>query len=140
MDVKIVVSEDELIKIAPVLLQLRPEYDAESLIVQIKKQFRNGFQIAYVENEGRVVCVAGYVFCEKRAWGKSIYIDDLVTDENFRSNGAGKTMIDWFKQYAKAHGHSQIHLDSRNIRVDAHRFYVREGFSKESFHFALVDF
>lgn len=139
MEVKIANSDAELHRIAPVLLQLRPDFTVESLIAQIKRQARGGFQIAYLEAEGRPVCVAGFIPCEKLAWGKSLYIDDLVTDEACRSRGTGKFMLDWFKDFAKKNGYGQIHLDSRNIRLDAHRFYVREGFSKDGLHFTFKD-
>ncbi len=140
MAVKIADTDEALRSIAPVLLQLRPDFTEESLIAQIKRQALSGFQIAYLEAEGRPVCVAGFIPCEKLAWGKSLYIDDLVTDETYRSHGAGKRMLDWFKTFARENGYGQIHLDSRNIRLDAHRFYVREGFSKDGFHFTFKDF
>lgn len=139
MEIKIAESDSDLSRISPVLLQLRPEYTPESLIAQIRRQQESGFKIAFIEVGARVVCVAGFIICEKLAWGKSIYIDDFVTDESFRSKGAGRAMIDWFKSYAREHGCSQIHLDSRMIREDAHRFYLREGFSKSSYHFSISD-
>ena len=90
MEVKIASSDEELKKICPVLLQLRPQYDEESLIDQIKLQIENGYKIAYVEDNGKVLCVAGFVMGAKLAWEKHIYIDDLVTSETHRSTGAGK--------------------------------------------------
>lgn len=140
MEIKLASTEEELHKIAPVMRQLRPEFKEAELIAQIKLQKEKGFQIAYIESDARVLCVAGFVFGEKLAWGKCIYIDDLVTAEDHRSQGAGAAMIDWFKHYAREQGCSQIHLDSGIHRVDAHRFYLREGFKQGSLHFALSDF
>ncbi len=120
--------------------QLRPEFEIDELIKQIKRQSEIGYRIAYIESDARVLCVAGFVFGVKLAWGKCIYIDDLVTAEDHRSQGAGSAMINLFKHFARAQGCSQIHLDSGNHRVDAHRFYLREGFSQSGLHFALDDF
>ena len=139
MEVKIARSESELENICDVLLQLRPMYSRKSLIAQIVKQQQNGYQIAYVESDGQVLCVAGFVLGEKLAWGKYIYIDDLVTDEHHRSKGAGKALIDWIKFFAIENGCAQIHLDSYKKRLDTHRFYLREGFDHASHHFSITE-
>ena len=44
-----------------------------------------------------VLAVAGFTVGEKLAWGKHIYIDDLVTNESHRSIGVGSFLISWFK-------------------------------------------
>ncbi|PCJ28011.1 MAG: GNAT family N-acetyltransferase [SAR86 cluster bacterium] len=137
MKVKIANSLDELKKISPVLLQLRPQYSEETLIAQIQKQQANGYQIAYVEKNDHILCVAGFVMSMKLAWEKHIYIDDLVTAEAHRSTGAGKFIIDWFKTYAKKNDCKQLHLDSGVQRFAAHKFYLREGFSIKSHHFGM---
>ena len=137
MQVKIANSDDELSRICPVMLQLRPQYQETSLIAQFKQQQAEGYQLAYVEQDGNILCVAGFVMGSKLAWSKHIYVDDLVTSEQHRSTGAGKCMIDWLKQHAKKNGCQQLHLDSGVQRFAAHKFYLREGFVINSHHFAI---
>jgi GNAT superfamily N-acetyltransferase len=131
-------SEAELRAISPVLLQLRPAFTEATLIAKIKEQQRDGFRIAYLEIDGSVACVAGFRIGTKLAWGKHLYIDDLVTAEVFRSRGAGARMIAWLKAHAQEHGCSQLHLDSGVQRFQAHRFYFREGFNIASHHFSIT--
>ena len=139
MEVKIASSEAELRKISPVLLQLRSQYDEDSLLAQIRIQQAEGYQIAYVEKDGEVLCVAGFVMCNKLAWQKHIYVDDLVTDAAVRSTGAGKFIMDWLKNHAREHGCKQLHLDSGVQRFAAHKFYLRAGFALNSHHFCTPD-
>jgi GNAT superfamily N-acetyltransferase len=139
MQVHLADSDIELEKISDVLLELRTEFDKPSLIAQIKAQQQAGYTIAYVESDGEVLCVAGFVVGTKLAWGKHIYVDDLVTAERHRSKGAGALMIDWFKTYARQLGCTQLHLDSGVQRFGAHRFYLREGFNIASHHFSIAD-
>ncbi|MCW8328992.1 GNAT family N-acetyltransferase [Photobacterium sp. SDRW27] len=136
MDVQLLSSDRELEVVAPVLLQLRPQFQFDSLITQVKKQQKNGYQIVYVTDDDAVVCVVGFVTGHKLAWGKYIYIDDLVTDENHRSTGAGKLLIDWFKDYALYNNFDQLHLDSGVQRFGAHKFYLKEDFIIASHHFS----
>lgn len=139
MNVKIAESDAELQKISGVLLELRTGFDESTLVAQIKQQMGAGYQIAYIEAGGAVLCVAGFVVGSKLAWGKHIYVDDLVTAERHRSIGAGAKMISWLKSYARQLGCNQLHLDSGVQRFAAHRFYLREGFDIGSHHFSITD-
>ena len=139
MTVKLAESDADLERVSGVLLELRPAFNRETLIAQIKRQREAGYQVAYVESEGEVLCVAGFVIGTKLAWGKHLYVDDLVTAERHRSNGAGARMISWLKAYARRLGCNQLHLDSGVQRFAAHRFYLRERFNIGSHHFSITD-
>jgi len=139
IEVRLLESEDELKAVAFVILQLRPQFDLNGLVTRIKMQQKKGYKLAYVVSDGKVVCVAGFVTGYKLAWGKHIYIDDLVTHEKHRSTGAGKFLMEWFKSYAKENGYDQIHLDSSVQRFLAHKFYHRSGFNINSHHFSITE-
>ncbi|MGF1680271.1 GNAT family N-acetyltransferase [Photobacterium minamisatsumaniensis] len=138
MEVQLLSSNEELGAIALVLQQLRPQYDLDSLISQIKSQQKAGYQIVYVVEDAKVLCVAGFVTGQKLSWGKYMYIDDLVAAEEHRSKGAGQLLIDWFKDYAHLNQLDQIHLDSGVHRFGAHKFYLKEDFVIASHHFTYA--
>ena len=138
MKVMLATADTDLHRIAPVMLQLRPQYETlEKLVQQIKLQQQQGYQLAYVEDNDEVLCVAGFVIGSKLAWQKHLYVDDLVTSETHRSTGAGKCIIEWLREYAKQHACQQLHLDSSVQRFGAHKFYLREGFTIKSHHFVI---
>ena len=139
MSVSIAKSDTELRKISELLRHLRPAFDTEGLISQVREQMQSGYQVAYVESGGEVLCAAGFVVGQKLAWGKHIYVDDLVTSEHHRSRGAGAKMIAWLKAHARQLGCTQLHLDSGVQRFAAHKFYLREGFHISSHHFSITD-
>ncbi|MFD2179631.1 GNAT family N-acetyltransferase [Veronia pacifica] len=139
MDVKLLTKDADYEAVLNVMLQLRTSYDYFSLAQQIEKQQENGYQIVYVKSGEDILGVAGFVIGEKLAWGKHIYIDDLVTNTSSRSHGVGACLMKWFKEYATATGCQQIHLDSGVQRFSAHKFYLREGFKIASHHFSLTD-
>lgn len=139
MEVRLLQSEDELKAVAVVLLQLRPQFDLNGLVTRIKMQQKNGYKLAYVVSDGKVVCAAGFVAGYKLAWGKHIYMDDLVTHKKYRSSGAGKCLMEWFKSYAKENGYDQIHLDSSVKRFRSHKFYHKNDFNIASHHFSITE-
>jgi GNAT superfamily N-acetyltransferase len=137
MRVKLVESDAELEKVCGVLLQLRNAFDREGLIRQVAEQRRGGYQLAYVESGGVVLCVAGFAIATKLAWGTHLYVDDFVTDDRHRRSGAGARLMDWLKAHARERGCREIHLDSGVSNFAAHGFYLRQGFHIASHHFAI---
>ncbi len=135
MDIELVSGGNDLAEAAAVMAQLRPQYSASGLRSQIEKQLKAGYQLACARSAGRVIGVAGFVVAEKLAWGKHVYVDDLVVDEGHRSSGAGSALIDWLKAYGREQGCGELHLDSGVQRFGAHRFYLRHGFDITSHHF-----
>ena len=69
------------------------------------------------------------------SWGRHLFVDDLVTDAACRSQGIGRSFINWLEGEARARSCAMLSLTSNVARNGAHRFYFREGFSIASYHF-----
>ncbi len=119
----------------PVMEQLRPDIDEEHFPQRIDELMEDGYQLAMLFQELKVVACAGYSYGDSLAWGKYLYVHDLVTDEESRGQGFGSALLSWLKEQARQHGCDQLHLDSGVRREGAHRFYVREGMEDASKHF-----
>jgi len=96
-----------------------------------------GYCLTFVEAEGEVTAVAGYRLLENLAWGKFLYVDDLVTREADRSKGYGAALFDWLVALAAKEGCAQFHLDSGVQRFGAHRFYLANRMDITAHHFAM---
>jgi GNAT superfamily N-acetyltransferase len=70
------------------------------------------------------------------AWGRVLYVDDLVTRESARGRGYGTVLMDWLAARARELGCAQLHLDSGTQRLAAHKLYHRVGMSISAFHFS----
>ncbi|GAA5217444.1 GNAT family N-acetyltransferase [Corallincola platygyrae] len=134
MEVRLVTGGEALEEAAAILSHLRTQFTFGALLHQVKKQIEQGYQLACVYDGNKMVAVGGFIMGLKLAWGKHIYVDDVIVLPEERSKGAGKVLIDWLKQHARAEGCDQLHLDSGVQRFDAHRFYLREGLNIASHH------
>ena len=114
--------------------QLRPQLPPD-YVGRMGEVLAKGAQLALVVDDDAVLCVALWRVIENTADGRRLYVDDLVSDENRRSQGAGKMMLDWLETQAKAQGCSALTLDSGVQRQRAHHFYFREGMYIASFSF-----
>lgn len=122
----------------PVLLQLRPHLLEADFVSRVRHMHTEGFCLAaHTDDTGTVRCVAGFRLMDLLFSGRTLYVDDLVTDSTCRSRGYGDRMIDWLTAHARTQGCMELTLDSGTQRVDAHRFYLRKRMKIAAFHFAL---
>lgn len=119
-----------------VMHQLRPHLVASDYVAQVRALMESdGLRVLALSDEGVVRAVASYRVMNMLYCGRLMYVDDLVTDERVRSRGYGSQLVARMREEARALGCSEIQLISRVTREQAHRFYFREGFGIECFHF-----
>ena len=139
---KLVVSEvtarEEIEACYPVMTQLRPHLtDCAVFVERVERQVAAGYRLVFVQEEGRVCAVAGFRFMELLAWGKVLYVDDLITDAEMRNKGHAGVLLKWLIELAREEGCDEVHLDSGPHRHDAHRLYLNHRFKIVAHHFAL---
>src|SRR4029077_17325277 len=121
-----------------VMRQLRPHLTEEqAFIEQVGRQLAEGYKLVCCQEEGKAIAVVGFRFLEFLAWGKVLYIDDLITDIETRRSGHGGKLLKWVIEQGKKAGCDQVHLDSGPQRHDAHRLYLNHGFKIIGHHFAF---
>lgn len=117
--------------------ELRPHLVADEFVERVQRQQQSGYLLAMLEESGEGKSAAGFRIGENLAWGKFLYVDDLVTKSEARSRGFGDALFDWLLSYAQDNNCAQFHLDSGVQRFGAHRFYLRRRMNISSHHFVL---
>ncbi|BAY10581.1 GNAT family N-acetyltransferase [Calothrix sp. NIES-2098] len=130
-------SDAEIERCFPIMQALRPHLIASDFVSRIRRQEQQGYQLAYLEDDGSIKAVGGFRIGESLSWGKFLYVDDLVTQESDRSQGYGTHLLNWLFDYAKANACEQLHLDSGVQRFAAHRFYFKQRLEIRAYHFAI---
>lgn len=121
------------------MLQLRPHLiEQQAFVEQAQRQIAEGYQLACCHENEKITGVAGFRFLEFLAWGKVLYIDDLITNSDARRNGHGGILLKWVIEQRKQMNCDQVHFDSGPQRHDAHRLYLNHGFKIIGHHFALI--
>lgn len=122
----------------PVHRQLRPMLpeSADAYLAKMARICSYGARlIAALDGNDRVLALGLYRVYENTYEDMRLYLDDLVTDENVRSQGVGRRMLDWCEAEARALGCGYLVLDSGTWRTAAHKLYLQYGFVISSFHF-----
>lgn len=129
-------TDAEIAACYDVMAELRPHVSRERFLPLVKSMHAEGYRLACIREGGRVVAAAGYRFSTNLFYGRTLYVDDLVTAGSERSKGHGKALLGWLRQLALESGCDALHLDSGVQRKRAHRFYLREGLELSSYHFS----
>ena len=136
-DVKEVVGTEELLSCWTAFKQLRPHlFDSEELVSRWTEQRGEGYRVVYVEKSGSALAVAGFRILTTMAWGRVLYVDDLVALEDCRGQGLGAHLLTWLKAEAANRKCRAVHLDTGYQRHAAHKSYLRNGFQLNCHHLA----
>ncbi len=119
--------------------ELRPHLTTkEAFAIQIQKQHNEGFRLFAIESNGEIAAAIGMRTLTTTAWGKVLYIDDLISAEKFRAQGFGSALLQFAQAEAERLGCDQVHLDTGYNRHAAHRVYLNHGYQMVSHHMSLV--
>jgi GNAT superfamily N-acetyltransferase len=131
-------TDAEILACFPVMSVLRPHLEATSFMSRVRRQQAQGYTLVFIREGDTVVAAAGYRCADFLAWGRVLYVDDLIAAPEKRGRGYGGALMDWLTQRAEDEGCDELHLDSGYQRHDAHRLYLNKGMRLASHHFARV--
>ena len=97
-------TPEQIGQCSAVMRELRPHIEAIDFAARVLQQQKEGYQLAYLELDRVVRCVAGFRIFNMLFSGRTLYIDDLVTHDSDRSRGFGAALFDWLVQHAKENG------------------------------------
>jgi len=132
-------SDEEIQRCLPVMAELRPDLRPDEFVARVRRQqTQHGYQLVFLEQDGAIAAVAGFRVSECLAWGKFLYVDDLVTTARARGHGCGQRLFDWLLAHARGQECEQFHVDSGVQRFAAHGFYLKNRLHITCHHFGRV--
>lgn len=130
-------TDEKILRCFDLLKILRPELEVNGFVERIRMQEKEGYHLIFIEDESGVRSVGGYRMAHFLAWGKVLYVDDLITQPEARGIGFGTHLLKWLKGEAKREGCDGIHLDTGVERDDAHRLYLNLGMHINCLHLSM---
>ena len=130
-------TTEELIKCFEVMKELRPHHSLESFLTAMEQMKNEHYHLLYLEDNGKVVCTAGFRFTTTLYDGPIIDFDDFVTSADARNKGYAGHLFDHLVSIATNRSIKTIHLNSNHLRFDAHRFYLNKKMKIIAHHFRI---
>ncbi|MFD2210009.1 GNAT family N-acetyltransferase [Virgibacillus halophilus] len=140
LTVKELQTEEEILEAFPVMNQLRTHLHEETyldLVMEAKERDRYRLFALY-DDQDEMVAATGFKPMITLYYGRFVWVCDLVTDENKRSNGYGEKLLSYVHKWAKDNGYKSVALSSGLKRTEAHRFYEKKmNYDKVSYVFKV---
>jgi GNAT superfamily N-acetyltransferase len=136
-EIKHAQNDAEILGCFDLLKILRPHLEKESFVETVHRQTEEGYHLIFIADNEGVKSAAGYRIAHFLAWGKVLYLDDLITLPEARGIGFGTHLLKHLKGVAEEHGCKGIHLDTDVQRDDAHRLYLNLGLHINSLHMSM---
>jgi GNAT superfamily N-acetyltransferase len=123
--------------IAGLLTQLDYKITPEQVLVKLGRMMDDTDEIiAVAENDEIVIAVISIHFIPQIAvQGDFARISYFSVDEHYRSNGIGKQLEEYCEKEARLRGCDRIEVHCHQRRTDAHRFYLRQGYTESPKYF-----
>jgi GNAT superfamily N-acetyltransferase len=129
-------NDEDIRRCWPVFHELRPHLGEAEFIRRWQTQREEGYRIVFIESGGAVVAAAGFRVMNTMAWGKILYLDDLIALHTQHGRGWGSALLVWLQAQARAWHCEAVHLDTGYQRHAAHKAYLRNGFELNCHHLA----
>jgi len=130
-------SQKEILEAFPVMNQLRTHLDEKAyldLVTEAKE--KDMYRLFALYDQREIVAVTGFKPMITLYYGRFVWVCDLVTDKNKRSNGYGEKLLAYVHEWAKENAYESVALSSGLQRTDAHRFYEEKmDYDKVSYVF-----
>ena len=137
-DIRIAREEAEVRSCWPAFQELRPHLRSEEELVERWRAQGHEDLVRFLDGlvaEGdRVSAAAVYRLIRTLAWGRILYVDDLVALQASHRRGLGTALLKYLQGEARRLGCDAVHLDTGYHRHLAHRAYLRNGFRIDCLH------
>lgn len=134
-DIRELTTESEFRDAYPVLSQLRDHLTVEAYLDRLAQMGENGYRLFAAYEEEGIVGVVGGAKRLNFYNGPHIFVYDLVTDEERRSEGFGSEMLSFVHSWAREESCEHVTLESGLWRERAHEFYEELGYEKFCYSF-----
>ncbi len=119
---------EDLEKAFPIVKELRTHLDfADFSRLVMLANAADGYRLVAREDRGQILAVMGYRILHDLVHGSHLYVDDLVTGKDARSQGHGAALLNYAEAEARRLGLTGLRLCTGADNEAARRFYEREG-------------
>ena len=92
--IKLVETDKEILACYAVLQQLHESLREDNIISHVCRLESNGCKLVFLLHSAIVKSLAGFFISDSFSWRKYRYVDDLVSDSQYRSAGYGAKLLE----------------------------------------------
>lgn len=136
-EIRELTSLEETSQAFAVMHELRPHLVESEFAERVESMRQgSGYRLFALLVDRQIVALAGVAVQDNLYQGKHVWVYDLVTASQHRSQGHGQCLLTFLEGFARDNDCKSIGLVSGTQRTDAHRFYEEHmGYQRRCYQF-----
>jgi len=131
-----IIGTKDIEKVVPLVYRLNnSKISLEVLKERFFKMVKQNYECACIFKDDNIIGVTGLWYCTRHYSGKSVEVDHVYIDDDYRGKGLGKQFFEWIYEYTRTKGCVTIELNTYVQNYPSHKFYNNEGFEALGYHF-----
>ncbi len=131
-----IIEKNNINSIIPLIQKLNNNKQSEAVLKQrFAEMVTQNYECAGIFDGEKLIGVSGMWFSTRHYSGKSVEVDHVYIDDNYRGKGLGKQFFEWIYNYVKQKGYEAVELNTYVQNYPSHKFYYNEGFEILGYHF-----
>lgn len=131
-----IIDTKDIEKVIPLVYKLNnSKISVEELNRRFGEMVKQNYECACIFEGDKIVGVTGLWYCTRHYAGKSVEVDHVYIDDEYRNKGLGKQFFKWIYDYVKTKECESIELNTYVENYPSHKFYYNEGFEILGYHF-----
>ena len=117
-------TKKEWVEAFQIMKELRHHLDEENYLALVEEAIeKDMYRIYALYDRNQMVAVIGFKPMITLYYGRFVWVCDLVTSEQHRSQGYGEKLLSFVEKWARDNDYESVALSSGLKREEAHRFY-----------------
>lgn len=131
-----IINEGEINAIIPLIQKLTEHKFSDQILKErFSEMITQNYECAVIYDNVKLIGVTGLWYCTRHYAGKSVEVDHVYIEDNYRGKGIGKQFFKWIYDYVKTKGCESVELNTYVQNYPSHKFYYNEGFEILGYHF-----
>ncbi len=131
-----IIGKHEINSIIPLIQKFTEHKFSDDILEQrFSEMVDQNYECAGIYDKEILIGVSGMWYCTRHYSGKSVEVDHVYIDDNYRKKGLGKQFFKWIYDHVKQKGYETMELNTYVQNNPSHKFYYNEGFNILGYHF-----
>ena len=131
-----IIKKSDINSIIPLVQKFTDNKFSDVVLEQrFSEMVNQNYECAGLYDQDKLIGVSGMWFCTRHYSGRSVEVDHVYIDDNYRGKGLGKLFFKWIYDYVKQKGYETMELNTYVQNNPSHKFYYNEGFDILGYHF-----
>mgnify|MGYP006163034099 FL=1 len=131
-----IIPSDSIEIVVPLVKKMSKASISEGLLlVRFREMVTQNYECVGVYEGDQLVGVSGLWYATRHYSGRSVELDHVFIENEYRNKGLGTQFINWIQDHVKLKGCQAIELNAYIDNAPSQKFYERDAYQRLGYHY-----